>query len=481
MSAGAFRIESVELFERDVRLRLPFRFGVATLTSCPQAFVRARIAFPDVRSMTGAAAELMVPKWFDKSPGKSAADNVDDLRDSLVAAAGAYVASIAAQTAFGHFATHYAALVDAGARAGRNALTSCFGPAVVDRAVLDALCRHAGVSFYAALAGNLPGMDSRITPDLVDGEITAFLAELAPGTHMAARHTVGLIDPITAADVEARVADGLPQTLEEVIAAYGNRHFKVKVGGDPAADHARIARIAAVLDHLAHPYMATLDGNEQYGNVDGVVALWQSLAADPALERFTASVSMFEQPLARDIALTRSIAPLAAHKPVLIDESDATLDAFVRAKALGYTGVSSKGCKGLYKSLLNGARAAQWNRGLAAPKYFLSAEDLTTQAGLAVQQDLALANALGIAHVERNGHHYSNGFAGQGAGADEQHGFLAAHPGLYTESDGVVRLAIRDGVIDLRSFDRPGFAAGAEPLWESLAPLRRAATTALEH
>ena len=41
----------------------------------------------------------------------------------------------------------------------------------------------------------------------------------------------------------------------------------------------------------------------------------------------------------------------------------------------------------------------------------MSAEDLTTQAGLSVQQDLALVNLLGITHVERNGHHYVNGMA----------------------------------------------------------------------
>ena len=41
----------------------------------------------------------------------------------------------------------------------------------------------------------------------------------------------------------------------------------------------------------------------------------------------------------------------------------------------------------------------------------MTGEDLTTQAGLAVQQDLALVNLLGITHVERNGHHYVNGMA----------------------------------------------------------------------
>ena len=41
----------------------------------------------------------------------------------------------------------------------------------------------------------------------------------------------------------------------------------------------------------------------------------------------------------------------------------------------------------------------------------MSGEDLTTQAGLSVQQDLALVNLLGITHVERNGHHYVDGMA----------------------------------------------------------------------
>ena len=54
MSAPAFRIASIDLFERNVTLRLPFRFGAATLTSCPQAFVRVRIVFADGRSATGA-------------------------------------------------------------------------------------------------------------------------------------------------------------------------------------------------------------------------------------------------------------------------------------------------------------------------------------------------------------------------------------------------------------------------------------------
>ena len=46
----------------------------------------------------------------------------------------------------------------------------------------------------------------------------------------------------------------------------------------------------------------------------------------------------------------------------------------------------------------------------------MSAEDLTTQAGVAVQQDLALATLIGATHVERNGHHYVDGMTRRAAG-----------------------------------------------------------------
>src|SRR5207248_8347389 len=85
-----FSIGAVDLFERPVRLRLPFRFGGATLNEAPQAFVRAHVGYGDGRDQFGWAAEMMMPKWFDKSPQRSTADNLDDLRRSLALAADAY-------------------------------------------------------------------------------------------------------------------------------------------------------------------------------------------------------------------------------------------------------------------------------------------------------------------------------------------------------------------------------------------------------
>jgi hypothetical protein len=189
----------------------------------------------------------------------------------------------------------------------------------------------------------------------------------------------------------------------------------------------------------------------------------------PALARLYRAIRFVEQPIARKTALAVDVRALAADKPVIVDESDGELDSFVQARACGYAGISSKTCKGLYKSLLNAARCAAWNAEEGAARHFLSAEDLTTQAGLAVQQDLALVNLLGITHVERNGHHYVDGMAALPAG--EQQAFLAAHPDLYECSFGAVRLRIRAGRIALGSLDTPGFASAAMPDWAAMTPL----------
>jgi hypothetical protein len=96
----------------------------------------------------------------------------------------------------------------------------------------------------------------------------------------------------------------------------------------------------------------------------------------------------------------------------------------------------------------------------------MSGEDLTMQAGISVQQDLALVSLLGLNHLERNGHHYVNGMAG--LPDKEQMDFLAAHPGLYHRQDGVVRLRVERGKMDIRSLACPGFAAAAEPDWSAM-------------
>jgi L-alanine-DL-glutamate epimerase-like enolase superfamily enzyme len=471
VNALQLNVREVQLYERDVRLRMPFRFGVVTLTQAPQCFVRVRIELPDGRTQWGAAAELLAPKWFDKNLALSNEENFNQLRLSLRLAADAYLNASTPRSAFGHFATHYGGQIEACAELGLNALVANFGPAQIDCAILDALCRSAGCSFYDCMRSNLAGVDTALLaqrlPDLAGFDMMRFLAQLTPADSIAARHTVGLVDAI--GGHPGQVNDGLPESLEEVVAAYGHHYFKLKIGGNLAADLQRLTDIAAVLDRIATPYYVSLDGNEQYDDIAALLELWRRMQTAPQLKRLVASILFIEQPITRAHALDSDVSVLSQVRPVIIDESDDDLGAFPRARRLGYAGVSSKCCKGLYKSILNAARCSNWNAQAGSPRYFMTGEDLTTQAGLAVQQDLALVNLIGLRHVERNGHHYVNGMAGLPQA--EQSGFLAAHPDLYERSHGAVRLKIRDGRLDIGSLAAPGFAAGAYPDWDALAPL----------
>ncbi|MBB3351503.1 hypothetical protein FHT70_001420 [Rhizobium sp. BK049] len=462
LTAPRIRIVEIDAFERDIRLRLPFRFGAATLEKAPQAFLRVRVEDEKGKMAVGAAAEMMVPKWFDKNPALTPAQNVDQLRGSIRVAAAASLEASAPETLFA--AAHQNEL-ETVRRLPGNPLAAGFGPSLIARAALDAYCRLAGISFFDAVRGNHVGIGGPMLPGDVRADVvSAALARLHAGRSISARHTIGLVDPITDGDIVDPVGDGLPQSLEAVITRYGNRWFKIKLSGAVDADIGRLARIAAVLERLPD-YRVTVDGNEQFGAAEQFAALLARMDSIPELARLRAAIAFVEQPFSREITMDTPLGELAARLPFLIDESDDRDDAFARARALGYTGVSSKTCKGIYRSLMKAIRI----RTGSVPGLFLSGEDLTCQAGLAVQQDLALVSLLGLSHVERNGHHYVAGM--QGAPQAEKARFAAAHPDLYEQGGDGPLLSVRDGRIDIGSLTAMGYASGALPDFEAMRPL----------
>ncbi len=116
-------------------------------------------------------------------------------------------------------------------------------------------------------------------------------------------------------------------------------------------------------------------------------------------------------------------------------------------------------------------RPAQPNGARRAKSVFIAGEDLTCQAGLGVQQDLALGALIGVTHAERNGHHYVDGFGDTPAA--EALAFLAAHPDLYACDANRVRLSIHDGDLLTGSLTAPGFASKVHPVWSAMSPLEQ--------
>ena len=79
-------------------------------------------------------------------------------------------------------------------------------------------------------------------------------------------------------------------------------------------------------------------------------ALVDRLDRDAALQPIAAKLLYIEQPMPRDITRQSPLGALA-RRDFIIDEADDSYDAFPVARALGYRGISSKSCKGIYKSV----------------------------------------------------------------------------------------------------------------------------------
>ena len=450
-------LRDIALFERAVRFARPFRFGAVVVEAASQVFVRIEIEIEGKGRAVGASAEMMVPKWFDKRAHLSTEQTVDELRRSLAIASKLYLSGSGFDTAFGHHASRVAAQIEKCAKEDIPPLAAIFGPAEIDKAILDALLRGAGVNFFDGMAANIAGLDARLSPDLANDDIARFLAQSRRREHVAIRHTVGLDDVVEG-------AGGVADANENSAA----RYFKLKLAGNPDTDAARLVRIGRELATLPYEYAVTLDANEQYADPGDLRNLVDRLSRDATLAPIAGRLLYIEQPMPRDTTRATPLTDLAVYD-FIIDEADDSYNAFLAARSLGYRGISSKSCKGIYKSVINATRAAKWSTG--SEKFFVTGEDLTCQAGLSVQQDLALGTLIGITHAERNGHHYVDGFGD--TPTDEADAFLAAHPDLYARAGRQVRLAIHDGDLLTGSLTTPGFAAGVHPLWPTMQTFRQ--------
>src|SRR5262245_10026895 len=350
------RVREATVHLRPVRTRLPFRYGTAVVTGQPYAHVRAAVEV-DGKPASGVSAAALPPAWFDKRPGRTHDDDIRDLLRSIHTAIRGYAAAKESDP----FGLHRAAEPEARRALGdQNDLTAGFGVALLDAAVADAVCRRTGRTFHAALREDLLGFGPLALPD-------------RPLERILVRHTVGMGDPLTPADLASPVGDGLPETLEEEIRAYGLRWFKVKISADAGAALERLRRIASVLDRDVAAYGVTVDGNEQFHTMEEFAEFLEKATAEPSLAKFWGSTAWIEQPVERGSALSDAVAGALRRasrvKPVIIDESDGTDEAVDRALEMGYAGISAKNCKGLYRTLHSFRRV----RGAGA---VLSSEDL---------------------------------------------------------------------------------------------------------
>ena len=450
-------LQRAELFRIQLRARMPFRYGIVTMTEVPHVILRLTFDI-NGRAHEGLAADHLPPKWFTKDPNRPLAEEIDEML-GVIRAAVAAARAIRAATPFAFWQELYAAQGRWGVTHRIPPLLAHFGTSLVERALLDASCRSAGQPFAAALRENLLGVDLGALHAPLAGTAPHDWLPARPPESVFARHTVGLLDPIEEAEIAPadRVGDGLPQSLAACVKFYGLRHFKIKIDADAARAGERLRRIAPVLAReCGGDYAFSLDGNESFRDPAGFARSMRALLADPALREFWPRLLFIEQPLHRDVALTPAAdwSAWPERPPIIIDESDAELGSLPAALALGYAGTSHKNCKGIFKGVAHACLLAQ--RRAAGQPALLSGEDLTNVGPVSLPQDLMVQAVLGVTSVERNGHHYFAGLASFPA-AIQQH-MLAHHGDLYTRSAaGWPRLDVRAGRITLGTALRAPF------------------------
>jgi hypothetical protein len=463
------RVLGTDLHVVNLRMRMPFRYGIVTVTALPHLFVRAEVEIDGDRHI-GLAAENLALKWFTKDPALSARDELKQIRQVIETACDVARAAGKHTSVFDWWMHVYQGQTAWAGGWGIPPLLAHLGTGLLERAVIDAFCRSQDVPFAQAVRQNRFGIRLDHLHAELAGAMPAIFLLPTPLRTVTARHTVGLTDPLLEADVAPadRIDDGLPQSLEACIAAYGLTHFKIKLAGNVAADAERLRRIADQLDRAVSNYAFTLDANENFNDVASFRELWSRLTREPALEPFLSRLIFVEQPLHRAVAMSAGAATelrqWSDRPPIIIDESDGDVGAASRALAMGYAGTSHKNCKGVIKSIANACLLEHRRRNDPAGRYILSGEDLTNVGPVALPQDLAVVATLGIDHVERNGHHYFRGLSM--FPRERVAPAAAAHGDLYRAlADGTPAVRIEGGRMAVGSVvDAPfGLAAPFDP------------------
>lgn len=475
---------SSRLVVRNSKTRIPFRYGSACMTVTPQVILQVEIE-SDGQVARGYAGDCLPPSWFDKSPDKDFRRQVDEMLASIAHAEQRMAEQLATPDRFfeSWLATYDQQLAH-GRRQQWPDLLSSFGLSLIERAVMDAVCRAAQVPFFVAVQENLFGIDAgRVHQELAGLQPRDWLPP-TPSRTLYARHTVGLGDPLTTTPDESpsdasAANDAFPLTLEQYVQRSGQRYFKIKVSNQLDRDVERLAEIAAVVErHRGDDYRVTLDGNEQYTSLEQLRELIDRIESTTSLTSFWRNVMLIEQPLPRSVALQSNggeMQEISRIRPVIIDESDGHLGAFAEAVQCGYRGVSTKNCKGPTKSLLNSGLIWYYNRHAAgretgkSPCFMMTAEDLCCVGMVPLQADLCLVATLGLEHVERNGHHYHRGLSY--LPVDEQRAILDAHPDLYHRVGDVVAPQIQAGRLEIGSLQCVGFGFAIEPNVDRMTPI----------
>ena len=132
------RVVQTDLRAVNMRTRMPFKYGIATLTALPHLFVRVEVEI-DGRRQWGIAADGLPPKWFTKDPKTTFTADLKEMMGVIRSACELAVEAGESGTVFDLWLSiHKAQERKMGGQT--PPLLWNFGVSLIERAIIDAYC-----------------------------------------------------------------------------------------------------------------------------------------------------------------------------------------------------------------------------------------------------------------------------------------------------------------------------------------------------
>lgn len=441
------RVRSVETFKVMTRCRTPLKFGAVVVDELPIGYTRVTVENRRGQVATGWGAMFLMDLWaWPVSQASHEAKNhvMCHLLDAYAGVIGSY-------NEFGHPLEIFMAT-----KPDLQRMSAClcnrFTPGETMPYLGALICASPIDHALHDAFGHVNGIDSYhgYGPEHMDFDLSRYLGSAYRGVYpsqflrqdyapaVPVFHLVGGLDLLRKSEVTAAFPqDGTPNSLDEWIARDGVFCLKVKLQGRNLAwDINRTLEVSRIYhdvratvrpDLPVRPYL-TADTNEQCETPDYMIEYLHKIR-EQAPQVYD-EILYLEQPTERDLTAQRwDLRPLAQYKPVLIDESLATVEDFALALELGWSGIALKSCKCLSSDLLF-IPLAEMNR---IP---YAVQDLTNPSIALIESVGLAARTHTILGVEANSRQFF-------PAANE----LAAsvHPELYHVRNGVAKTATLRG------------------------------------
>jgi len=370
MKPTDIRVREIQTFKVPTACRTPLKFGAVVVEKTFTGYAKATVETRDGKTATGWGAMFIMDLWawpVSKAPHEARERAMADLLDSCAACVADYphhahpieifceteddLRRLAARAAAEHTPDDempfLAALVVA---------------SIVDHAVHDAFGNANGIDSYRGMGPEHMAWDlSRYLGDAYKGVYPSEFLRTDYLPRGPLFHLIGGLDVLREADVpDGLPEDGVPNSLETWIERDGVFCLKVKLRGtDMAWDIDRTLEVSRIYHEVreakrgdlpARPFL-TADTNEQCAHPEYIVEYLEKVRERQG--HVFDEILYIEQPTERDLSAHRfDMRPIAAVKPVLIDESLTTPEDFRLAMELGWSGIALKSCKCLSSDML---------------------------------------------------------------------------------------------------------------------------------